>query len=151
MPSTVLSYPIPAFSNPPIEPQFFQPSQFPITAIQKGKTTIVTMGNSTNNVAPNFVIGQLIRLTIPSKYGSRALNEVQAYVISLPSSTQVELDINSLNVDPFVASPTFTVFQQRTLPQIMPIGDINSGAINTTGRLNTGTFIPGSFLNISPL
>lgn len=151
MPSTVITYPTPPYSNPPIQPQFYAPSQFPITAIQRGITTIVTMGNSTNNVAPNYVVGQLVRLTIPQKYGSRALNEVKAYVISLPSATQVELNINSLKVDPFIASPTFVAFEQQTLPQIMAVGDINSGAINATGRINTGTFIPGSFIDISPL
>ena len=111
----------------------------------------MTMGDSTNDVAPNYVIGQLVRLTIPPKYGSRALNEVQAYVISIPTADSVELDIDSNGVDPFIASPTFTMFDQRTLPQIMAIGDINTGAINATGRTNTGTFIPGSFLDISPV
>jgi hypothetical protein len=151
MPSTVITYPVPPYSNPPIEPQFYQPSQFPITAIQTGVTTIVTMGNSTNGVVPNYVIGQQVRITIPEKYGSRALNEKKGYVVSLPTSNSVEVTINSIGTDAFIASPTFLPFQQKTLPQIMAIGDINSGAINATGRINTGTFIPGSFIDISPL
>ena len=146
MSNTVLSYPIPAFSNPPIQPQFYKPKVFVISGISVGITTIVT-----TTLDMDYVIGQLVRLTIPSKYGSRALNEVDGYVLSIPTTNSVEIDINSLGTDPFIASPTFLPFQSRTLPQIMAIGDINTGAINATGRLNTGTFLPGSFLDISPL
>jgi len=142
----VISYPIPAYSNPPIEPQFYQPSQFVISAITLGKTTIIT--TLVNN---NYVIGQLVRILIPSKYGSRGLNEQQGMVISLPAPNQVEVNIDSTNVDPFIASPTFLPFQSRTLPQIIAIGDNNSGAINNQGRSPTSTTIPGSFENISPL
>lgn len=150
MTNTVISYPIPAYANVPIRPEFYEPSQFPITAIALGVTTTVTMGNSTNNVAPNYVVGQLVRFTIPNKYGTRGLNEKSGLVISIPSATQVEVDIDSNGFDPFIASPTFIPFESRTLPQIMAIGDINNGAINATGRRNTGTFIPGSFIDISP-
>jgi hypothetical protein len=99
----------------------------------------------------DYVIGQLVRLTIPSKYGSRALNEVEGYVISIPTTNSVEIDINSIGTDPFIASPTFLPFQSQTLAKIIAIGDINTGAINATGRINMGTFIPGSFIDISPL
>lgn len=146
----VISYPTPPYSNPPIEPEFYKPSVFPITAITMGRTTIVTMANGLHDVSPNYVIGQEIRFLIPSKYGSRGLNEVTGIVISLPSANQVEVDIDSNGIDPFIASPTFLPFQSKTLPQILPVGDVNTGSINSNGRINTGTLIPGSFQNISP-
>ena len=142
----VISYPTPPYQNPPIEPQFYKPRMFVISAISTGILTTIT-----TTLDNDYVIGQLCRLTIPSKYGSRGLNEVEAYVIDIPTSNQVTLDYDSNGVDPFIASPTFVPFQQKTLPQILAIGDINMGVINATGRRNTGTFIPGSFINISPL
>lgn len=147
----VIGGPIAPYSNLPIEPQFYQPSQFVITGIALGGTTIVTMANGTNNVAPNYVIGQLVRLIIPPKYGSRQLNEKFGYVISLPTTSSVEIDINSVAVDPFIASPTFLPNQSRTPPQILAIGDVNTGVINANGPKFEGTYIPGSFIDISPL
>jgi hypothetical protein len=140
----VIGGPIAPYSNVPIEPQFYQPSQFVITAISLGATTAITMANGTNNVAPNYVIGQEVRLIIPPSFGSRQLNGQSGYVLSIPSANQVELAINSIGVDSFILS------SDPTQAQILAIGDISSGPINSSGRVNQGTFIPGSFINVSP-
>lgn len=132
--------PIPPENNPPINPQYYQPRVFYISAITTGPTTTIT--TSTDH---DYVIGQLVRLLIPELYGSRQLNEQQAYVISIPSSNQVTLDLYSVGVTAFVASPAFG----PTRPQIVAIGDVNTGQINF-GRTNNLTYIPGSFINISP-
>jgi hypothetical protein len=136
---TVISYPIPPYSNVPIEPQWYQPSRFVISAITLGQTTTIT---TTEDM--NYVIGQLVRLIIPPTFGSRKLNEQQGYVISIPAANQVTLDIYSANVDPFINSSA------PTQAQILAIGDINQGAINSSGRTNNGTAVLGSFINISP-
>lgn len=136
--------PHPPFNNPPIEPQFFQPSRFVISDITLGQTTIVT---TTEN--QNYVVGQLVRLIIPIHYGCNQLNNSQGYVISIPSSTEVEILIDSSQFDSFVPSPNLTLYN-KTPPQIMAIGEINSGAINSSGNIQTSTLIPGSFINISP-
>ena len=131
--------------NPEIEPQWFQPSLFPITAISYGTTTTVTMGTAFG-VSNNYVVGQLVRLVIPFFYGANQLNGQQAYVISIPSSTQVTLNIDtSIGYDPFIPSPSFSTSRAT----IEAIGDINSGPINT-GRTDNGTTIQGAFINISP-
>lgn len=139
---TVISYPIPAYQNVPIEPQFYQPSRFVITALTMGINTIVT--TSTDN---NYTIGQTIRLLIPAQYGSFQLNETQGYVIDIPASNQVTVTINSTMANNFIANPTGNPPCQ---PQILAIGDNNSGQINASGRSQNNTFIPGSFINISP-
>ncbi len=146
----VISGPVAPYSNLPITPQFYQPSQFVITAITYGVTTTVTMSNGTNNVAPNYVIGQLVRIIIPEKYGARKLNGQSGFVLSLPSSTQVEIALNSIGTDPFIASPTFLPNQSQSPPQVIAIGDLSSGQINGSGRINLGTTIPGAFENVSP-
>ena len=145
MTNTVISYPIPPYSNPPIEPQFFQPRQFFIAAISLGVTTTVT-----TTVNHDYVIAQQVRLLIPNRYGSRGLNERTGYVIAIPAANQVTIDINSNGIDAFIPTPTFLPFESKTLPQILAIGDVNFGIISSTGRIVPSTNIPGSFINISP-
>jgi hypothetical protein len=136
---SVISYPIPAYNNVPINPQFYQPRFWFISDITRGRTTIVT---TTAN--QDFVVSQLVRFIIPPSSGIRQLNEQQGYVLSIISPTQVEVDIDSRFMDAFTSSSA------RTQPQIIPIGDIGNGQINSNGRTSTGTYIPGSFINISP-
>jgi len=132
--------PYPPFSNVAIQPQYYQPSQFFISAISLGQITTVT---TTANM--NYVIGQQVRLIIPYGFGSRQLNEQTGFVTAISAANQVVLDLNSSNADPFVNNALIT-----TKPQILAIGDRSSGQISLTGRVNSNTFIPGSFINISP-
>jgi hypothetical protein len=137
---TVISPPIPPYSNVPINANFYNPSQFFISGVSLGTTTTVT---TTENV--NYVVGQLVRLIIPSTFGCRQLNEAQGYVLSIEAPNQIVLSINSSqNVDPFMSSTA------TTQPQVLPVGDVNTGATNNQGRSSNGTFIPGSFINVSP-
>lgn len=133
--------PIPPFNNPQIEPQFFQPSQFFISAITLGSNVTVT--TSTNH---NYVLGQNVRLLIPFGFGSRQLNGQSGIVINIPSPTQFTLDLSGLSVDAFFNNPIFT-----TKAQTIAIGDVNTGIISTTGRNLPTTNVPGAFINISPL
>jgi hypothetical protein len=134
-----ISGPIPPYTNPPIEPQFYNPSRFEISDITRGRTTTVF---STSNF--DYPIGQQIRLLIPPSFGCIQLNNATGYVLSLPSATSVEVSIDSsINVSPFNSSAA------TTKPQILPIGDINSGKINSNGRINNGVYIEGSFINVS--
>lgn len=135
----VVSYPIPAYSNVPIEPQFYAPSRFEIEDITKGQSTIVTTTED-----HNYVIGQLVRITIPAAYGMYQINENQGVVVSIPSSTQVELQIDSSFYDTYISATDLNV------PQILATGDYNYGIISTNGRVVGSTNIPGSFINISP-
>jgi hypothetical protein len=138
---SVISFPIPPYSNLPINAEYYLPNFFFISEVTLGITTTVT---TTEDV--NFVIGQLVRLIIPTTFGCRQLNGVEGYVISIPAPNQVILSIDSsVNVDPFVSSAA------TTRPQILAVGDVNNGAINNSGRNNNITFIPGSFINISPV
>ena len=78
-------------------------------------------------------------------FGCRQLNEQLAYVISIPSANQVTLQLDSSrNVNQFTSS------SNPTQPQILAVGDINQGIINSTGRVMLSTTIPGSFINVSP-
>lgn len=132
--------PTPAYTNPPIQPQFYEPNFFIIENVTLGNTTLI---NTTEDM--NYVIGQIVRLLIPFGFGCTELNEELGYVISIPNSDEVVLNIDSSqNVSAFVAG------SGTTLPQIVAVGDINSGQTNTNGVNSNLVFIPGSFINVSP-
>ena len=133
--------PIAPEANPPITPQYYQPSVFEIIAMSYGPLTTITMSDD-----HNYVVGQLVRLTIPQPNGPTQLNETQSFVVSIPAANQVILSLDSTGANTFVASTSSDQF----VPQIMAIGDVNSGQINT-GRSGNKTYIPGSFIDISPV
>jgi hypothetical protein len=133
--------PVPPESNPPINPQYYAPRQFFISNVALGTTTTVT-----TSVNHDYVVGQLVRLLIPPTYGCSQLNEQQGYVLSIPAANEVVVGIYSAGGNAFISSPTYG----PTKPQIIAVGDVNNGVINSSGRTNTGTFIPGSYINISP-
>lgn len=128
--------PIPPYSNVPINPQWYSPRTLVISGMTLGQTTTVT---TINNV--EFKIGQQIRLLIPPQFGCVQLNNKTGYVLSIPTPNQVVVSIDSsVRVNQFVSG------SGTVQPQIIPIGDINSGNINTG---TTQLSVPGSFINIS--
>lgn len=138
----VISFPIPPYQNLPIQSGFYQPRRFVISDVTLGVTTTIT---TTQN--HDYTVGQLVRLLIPSNFGCFQLNESTGYVLSIPAANEVVIDINSTrNVDPFISATVTTAS-----PQILGIADINNGQINSNGRVQNITYIPGSFINISPL
>ncbi len=137
---TVISYPIPAYQNVPIQSYYFVPSQFFIEDITLGVETLVTA-----TIDMNYVIGQECRLLIPASFGCYQLNGRQGFVIGIPNTNQVILSIDSsVNVDPFIASIA------TTKAQILAIGDVGNGYVSTTGKNIPLVTIPGAFINISP-
>jgi hypothetical protein len=136
----LISGPIPPYSNPPIQPQYYSPNIFFISGIELGINTIVTMTQNTT-----FVIGQLCRLLIPHANGSYQLTQQTGYVNAIPNPNQVQLDLNSTLASPFINT------SKGSQPQIVAVGDINTGQIVSTGRIQPNLNIPGSFINISPI
>jgi len=132
----------PPETNPPINPQYYEPGRFNISAISLGTSTTVT-----TSVDHNYVVGQVIRLLIPKNYGSIQLNNQQAVVTSVPADDQVVVDLYSIGANAFVAVPP--TGSGLTPAQIIAIGNTNTGNLNASGRI-ASTSIPGSFINVSP-
>lgn len=136
-----MSGPVAPENNPPIHPEYYQPSRFVIEEIILGQTTVVVTEEDNN-----YVVGQLIRFIIPPTYGTRELNEQEGYVISLLDTDIFEVNIDSTQMNEFEPFPSYG----PTPPQVVAVGDVNTGYISTTGRTVPATNIPGSFINISP-
>lgn len=131
--------PIAPYSNVPIQEQFYEPRRYQIDDITRGKTTTVT-----TTADHDFVVGQQARINLPSEYGMYQINGRQALVISIPAADQVEILLDSTQFDAYVSATSTQV------PQIIPIGEFNSGYLSSTGTVVTDINIPGAFINISP-
>ena len=143
---TIVTYPVPAYANPPIQTSYYKPQRFVISDITRGATTTVT--TTTDH---DYVIGQAVRFVIPSWYGANEFNEMQSIVLSIPADDQVEVQINSSNFTAFNSAGTPNVSVGQTAsPQILAIGDYNSGYIADKSLSSQQTNINGSFINISP-
>lgn len=207
--------PIAPYSNVPIHADYYKPREFFISAITTGRTTVVTTSSD-----HDYVVGQKVRLLIPTINGAQQLNRREGYVISIPSTTSVTVEIDSSGYNAFISNPyeatitnitranpcvvtasnyfvvnnrvtisdvagmtqlngnTYSVISSnsssftlnvdsssfssytsggtgtlyttyKTLPQIVAIGDINSGVTSNSTFNNVTTYIPGSFINIS--
>ena len=136
--------PIALYNNLPIQPQYFQPWRFVISAITLGNPTVFTL-TIPSITDLNYVIGQQVRVIIPETFGCRQLNGQTGYVLVVTNPDQVSVSIDSsLGVDPYVASSA------TTPAQLLAIGDINSGQISSTGLNIPLVSVPGAFINISP-
>ena len=92
--------PIALYSNVPIQPEFYKPRVYDISAISTGATTTIT-----TSVDNDYVVGQEVRFLIPPAYGMGQLNQQTGFVLSLTSTTQFVVDIDSRQYNPYVASP----------------------------------------------
>ncbi len=151
--SGVISYPVPPYSNVPIQPQFYQPSRFAISGITLGQNTVVT--TSTDH---DYVIGQQIRLLIPGIYGTYQLNGIQGIVLDVPSSTSVLVNIDSTQANAFIPTPYSSIITNLTVldPTHVMITSINYftrgnpiffSNVNGTTEINLRT---GMITSISP-
>lgn len=136
--------PVPPYNNPPIHPEYFQPSNFTISSITSLTTTTTQVETLVTN---NYVVGQLVRFHIPNGYGILQLNGLSAYVLSLTSPTIFVVDIGITNFDPFVTPSPPLSYQN---PQVSAIGDHNFGKGQLLGATYEQLTIQGAFQNISP-
>lgn len=96
----------------------------------------------------HFSPGQYI--SISDVGGMLELNG-QTFLIIQANATTVTIDVDASGYAAYTSGGTATLLNYLTTqPQIIAIGDINSGQVNANGRRNQKTYIPGSFINVSP-
>lgn len=127
-----------AYVRQVLYPFLYEPGVNNITAISTGTTTTIT---TTNN--HNLVVGQEIGFRIPSAYGTTQLNElpnnttpgspVYYYVTALNSNTQFVCNANSTGFTAFNSNQPVTSVPGLQLPQVVAVGDVNSGGVAYSG------------------
>lgn len=128
-----------AFVRQVLYPWLYEPGTNYISAISLSGTNVVV--TTTNN--HNFVVGQEIAFRIPSAYGSTQLNAlpnnttpgspVYYYVTSLQSNTQFTCSALSSGVTAFSNNQTVASVPGLQLPQVLAVGDVNSGGVAYSG------------------
>lgn len=109
---------------------------FPGTAVVTGVTTGTTTTIDTAS-AHNFFVGQEVALRIPTAWGTTQLNSlpnsttpgspIYGYVIAVTDYNTVVLNINSTGYTAFTNNPTVASLAGISYPQIVAVGDVNSG------------------------
>jgi hypothetical protein len=104
--------------------------------------TLSSVGGGTGTI--DYTTGAITIQTNPVVVGA-FVNVKFDYFPNIFTTTEIDVDIDSSHFDPFISS------SNPNQPQILAIGDISSGAINSSGSMNLNLNVPGSFINISPL
>ncbi len=151
-------------------PYLYFPGTTTISGITLGATTTIDTTD-----AHNFVVGQEVAFRIPNQWGTVELNAlpntlvpgspVYGYVIAVTDYNTVVVNINSSAMTPFVVDQTVASVPGLSYPQIVAVGDVNTGGVQIsansalypppyalpfgTTRVNTinGPAIQGAFVN----
>lgn len=146
-------------------PFLYAPGESIISSITTGTTTTIVTTRPHNLVA-----GQEVAFRIPNVWGTTELNSlpntlipgspIYGYVVSVTNSTTVVVNINSTSFTAFSTNPTFAQSVGLTWPQMIAVGDVNTGGVqisagsvlypppvvNSVNTIN-GPAIQGSFVN----
>lgn len=126
-------------------PALYAPGVANIGFLTLGATTTVQ-----TTQPHNFVVGQEIAFRIPSVYGTTQLNSlpnnvipgspIYGFVTSVTNANTFVCNINSTGYVAFNPNQTFASFPGLQFPQVLAVGDINSGSL-------LSNFVPPSFFN----
>lgn len=153
-------------------PYIYFPGVSFISGITLGTTTTIDTTD-----AHNFVVGQEVAFHIPSQWGTVELNSLPnnltpgapayGYVIAVTDYNTVVVNINSSAYTAFTVNPTVASVPGLSYPQIVAVGDVNTGGVQIssgsalypppyyspigTTQVNTinGPAIQGAFVNNS--
>lgn len=140
-----------AFMKQVLFPYLYAPGASFITSMTLGSTTTVV------TTAPhNLVVGSEVAFRIPTLWGTVQLNSAMnvrrpgsplyGYVSSVINSTSVVVRINSTNFTPFYTNIAPSAVNGLSFPQMIAVGDINSGSVSYSG----GALYPSPVVNNIP-
>lgn len=128
-----------AYVRQVLNPWLYLPGQNFISAISLSGTNVVVTTTSNHN----YVVGQQIAFRIPSAFGSTQLNSlpnntipgspIYYYVTSVGSNVQFTCTALSAGVTAFNSNQTVVSVPGLQLPQVVAVGDVNSGGWPYTG------------------
>lgn len=139
-----------AYVRQVLNPFLYLPEDNVISAITTGTTTTVV-----TTMYHNLVKGQQVAFRIPSAYGTTQLNSlpntvipgspIYGYVQSITDNWTVVINTNSSSYTAFNSNQPFASYSGLQFPQIVPVGDVNTGgALYAGGALYPSTAFPTS-------
>lgn len=115
----------------------FYPYICDIEAISQGANTIVT-----TSIDHMFVIGNQVQFFIPKQWGITQLNLLKGFVIDVPASDQITVNIDTSTFNAFVTPSGPAIVDPA---QVSPIGDGNSGNLSPGGIPVSPNQVPGAY------
>lgn len=129
-----------------LNPYLFAPGVSIITNITNGSTTTIDTAS-----AHNFVVGQEVAIRIPNvspstvqQWGPTQFNSlpnntipgspIYGYVLSVTDYNTVVVNINSSSYSSFSSNIPFSSVPGLSFPQIVAVGDVNSGGVQISGN-----------------
>jgi hypothetical protein len=119
-------------------PNLYAPNVGFISALTLAATTTVVTTAPTN-----IQVGQQVAFRIPSSWGTIQLNSlpdvlipgspIYGYVQSVTNATTFVVNINSTGYTAFNPNQAFASFPGENFPQVVAVGDVNSGGYPYTG------------------
>jgi Ubiquitin-activating enzyme E1 FCCH domain len=117
----------------------------PYTSIITNITQAINAVVTTNNP---FHVGNHVIFSAVA--GMTEINAMVGNIVAR-SPTSLTVDIDSSGFSPYVSGGLLSLYNiPQNQAQIIALGDVNTGPINSHGRVDQITYIPGSFINISP-
>lgn len=101
--------------NTYLSPTVVLPKSLLISAITKSSPMVITVGSSNN-----YVVGQLVSLTVPSTYGMYQANQLIGQITAI-NGLDFSVDIDSTQFDTFSVPPTY----QERPASLSPYGSRN--------------------------
>ncbi len=132
-------------------PFLYLPEDNVVSAVTAGSTTTVV-----TTMYHNFETGQEIAFRIPQAFGMTQLNSlpnilipgspIYGYVTSITDNWTFVCNINSTAFTAFTTNPATPVPSNFTFPQVLAVGDVNTGgnAITSTSALYPSPLFPTS-------
>lgn len=120
-------------------PDLYNPFACTIDGITIGSPTVFT-----TTVAHAFVVGQQVRILIPTGWGTTQIDNTTGFVTAVTATT-VTVDIDSTGATAFAYPSSATAALGITYPQIIPVGDANTGYTAAGSVPPSPITIPGAF------
>ena len=137
-------------------PDLYIPEVCYITAVTKASSAVIT-----TNINHSFVVGQEVFFIVPSAWGMTQLDSFlynrtnsvpQIAIVTAVTANTLTVNINSTGFSTFAYPTSATAALGVTFPQVMSIGDYNtgysltsSGTVPFLGITNGNIGIPGAF------
>lgn len=116
------------------------PSYIPLN-VEIANITRAANASVTTDSNHYYVVGQLVRFHVPKPYGMTEINEMLAYVLTVPSVTTFTVGTDTRGFTAFIPSPTYP---GNMAAQVSAVGDANNSSRTTASN---GLTVSGAFLN----
>ena len=110
----------------PFDPRFYPPTRL-ITSISKASSAVIVL-----SVTHQYVVGQQVRIIVPSAYGMTEMNNQLATITAINTTTNsITVNVDSTNFTTFAFPTSAIAATGVNFAQVVPVGE---AAVNSTSQ-----------------